>query len=344
MKRSIFILMLTLAGAFAQSGQKVLDELRQTDDVIATAKKLVEPSGNQEARNLLNQAVQLQSQAWDNYHGKRYLRAYNLTMDARRKARDATALVVADPERIQAEIRRTNDQLAFAGPLIKRAAEPRALELWRMAVAEQQSAKDEFGQRHYWLALKLTFAARLHVRTALGLLKRIVSPERVEAEIQRTAEITVRAQEVVRTSGKERAQLMLQKALTWQEQAQVSYRNRLLGQALKLTLSARDLALRAWEQAAGAPVPSLVDQALKETNQLLEDWTDAITASANPEAKGLLEQARLHQQSALKFHAGRKFRLALVETNTGRRLVQRAIDLIQSPEAPSTPAPGPAEN
>ncbi|MEO0079928.1 MAG: hypothetical protein ABIK44_04565 [candidate division WOR-3 bacterium] len=340
MKRIIVILILALAAALAQSGQRVLEELRQTDEVIDRAREVVEPSNNQEAKGLLGEAIQLQNQAWDNYHGRRYVRAHGLTMDARLKARNAAGMVQADPERIQAEIRRTDELFAFAGPLIKRAAEPRALELWRIAGSEQQSAKDEFGRRHYWLALKFTLAARLHVRTILNLLKAVIAPERVEAEIQRTAELTVRAQEAVQNSGNERARLLLQKALSLQEQARVSFRNRLYSQALRKTISARTILLRAWELATVAPVPTMVDQALKETDRLLETWAESIAQSDNPEAKGLLEQARIRQRSALEFHARNRLRLALAESNAAFRMIQRAIELIQAPEVPAeTPEP-----
>jgi hypothetical protein len=333
-KRLAVTLILCLGWALAQTADDVLTELKKTDVAIERARPVVRESNNDEARRILDNAVQIQVQAWENYDGRRFKRAYELTNVARRRARQAALMVAVDPERIREEIGRTSEIMNELGPIISRANEPKALELWRMAQGEQASAKDQFNNKRYRLALKFTLAARLHTKTAFDVVRRLADPEKVQAELDRTGELIVRAREPVRASGNQRAQQLLEKAGTWQDQALAALRDRRLGQALKLTLAARDLAIRAWELARGTANPVLVEQALNETDRLIENWTQAITESDNEEARGLLAQAQEHQKKAQEGFALRKLKPAFTETSIARRLLQRAIDLIQSEETP----------
>ncbi|MEO0073587.1 MAG: helix-hairpin-helix domain-containing protein [candidate division WOR-3 bacterium] len=107
MKRVIPLLIVAAAAALAQTPNDVLAELNQTDQVIERVTPLVEQSGNVEAQMLLAEAKRVQAQAWNAYHGRRYRFALGQTRYARRKARDAAALVEISPERIREEIRLT---------------------------------------------------------------------------------------------------------------------------------------------------------------------------------------------------------------------------------------------
>lgn len=326
------LMLMVFAGAlFAQSGDKLLDELNRTDEIISRAAPVIEQSGNQDALRLLGEARRLQEQAWEAYRNRMPRRAGSLTSSARQRVRDALMLVEVSPDKVQAEIRRTAELMSEVGPLVGRSVEPRVAELWNMAQSEQGSARAEFEAQRYRFALKFTFAARQHTREAFDIVRRSIDPERVWAALERTDALIERAAEPVRAAGIERARLLLQKAVELQAQARTAFGNRESGKALRLTFASRDLALRAWEIAVGQAGPVLAERALRETDELFADWAGPIQ-DAGAEPLRLLEQARNLQQSARGSLGAGDCRAAYVATTRARRLLQRAIDLVQTGE------------
>jgi hypothetical protein len=335
MKRFTFMLLVLTAALSAQSTDKLQDELRRTDDIIARAAPVIERSGNERAIALLGEARQLQSQAWAAYHNRQPRRAGTLTLSARQKVKDALLLIDISPDRVREEVRRTSDLMNEAAPLVKRSTNPRVQELWRMVQSEQAQAKTELEAGHYRLALKYTFTARNHLKEAIDIIRRSITPEQFEAAIQRTDALLERTSAPVKASGNERAIQTLQNAADMQEQARAAWRSRQVLQAFRLARSARDLAWRAWELAVGQADPAMVQQALTETDGLLSEWSGAVADARSTEASGLLAQATTLQQSAQEHFAAGRLKPAFVATTRARRLVQRAIDLVHSGE-PST--------
>jgi len=167
------------------------------------------------------------------------------------------------------------------------------------------------------------------------MIRRSINPDRVRRVIDRTDALLERAAGPVKASGRERAIQMLQKAMEMQVQAKTAFGNRQLVLALRLTLAARNIAWRAWELAVGGAGPDLTRQALAETDELLAEWPQAITDAGAPDAAQLLAQAQGLQQTARDSFAADNCRAAFVATTRAHRLLQRAIDIVQSGE-PST--------
>jgi hypothetical protein len=330
MKKLLLVLLMVLGWAGAQTGDKVREELKRTDEAIRVARPIVEQSQNEEALKTLENAVQVQKIAWDNFANQRYKRAYDQTMNARSLVRKAISLAGLTPERIRGELARTREIMDELGPAIRRSSDPRALEFWKMAQGEQASAEEQFRSQRYGLALKFTFAARLHVRNAWGILRSLIDPERVRAELDRTDELLERAREATRNVREDILLQLLDKAASLQQQARTALDNRLFGLAIKYTLAARDLILRAWEKVRGAQNPTLVERALAETDKLIEDWAPLIGQSDNTEAARLLEQAQQLQASARADFAAGRLKPAFTQTCQARRLMQQAIELYQS--------------
>ena len=326
MKYLTLILVGILALGFAQEGEKVRVELERTDQLIEQARPVIERAGSGDAAKVFAEAVAVQQRAWDSFRGKRYGEAGIRTTSARQLVERALKLAKFDPERISEEIRRTADLMNEAGPVIVRSGAPKALDLWRLAQSEQETARRSFDARQYLVALKFTLAARLHTKTALEIIRRAGDPERVRLELERTDMLLARARQKLAQSENARLAELLAKATGWQDQAWQALRSGQPFVALKLTLSARDLLLRAWEMARG-PDRELVEQAIGETDRLVEKWSGVITERGPDEARSLARQATEHQATAKKHFAAAELRPALSETTIARRLMARAIEL-----------------
>ena len=321
--------------ALAQNGERVKPELQRTDEVIRTVRPIVERSGNEKAEQMLASADEIQKQAWQLFENKLYKRAFEVTMKARQLAKEAGSLAGLNPERIRAEIEKIAERMDEIRPIIRAANEPRAIELWRMAEGELASAREQLSNQRYGLAIKFARAAMEHAKEAWEIVRGSVDPERVRAELERTDNLIERAREQLRLFPNERARQLLNKAIAWQEQARAAFDGRRFGLALKLTLSARDLILRAWENVRGRLTPELVERALAETDRLISNWSETIKSQGPIEAKELLGQAIEHQAKAQQSYESKNLKAAFAETSVARRLLNRAIELTH----PEEPAP-----
>lgn len=332
MKKLTILLLIPLAIALAQNREqeKARLELERTDEVIRRVQPLVEQAEVPEATALLNEAIRIQEQAREAYRGNRFRMCLGYTLNAREKAKNAAVLAEIDPERVQAEVRRTAELMAEFGPVVKRADLPRANELWRMAETEQSTARDEFNGRRFRFALKFTLAARMHAKEAFELCRGEADPERIRAELERTEALIDRVSEPVKSSGNERANQLLLRAVGLQEQARNTYRNRQMIQALRLTFAGRELAWRAWNMVRNRLGPETVEQALAQTDALIADWQDRFSSGDNTPAQNLFRQAVSLQERARQHLASREFQPALTLTNRARQLIQRAIDLLET--------------
>ncbi|MBM3314406.1 hypothetical protein FJY71_00995 [candidate division WOR-3 bacterium] len=333
MKKFISLALLVLAAlAVGQTRDELLTELTKTDRVLERVGPLVERSGNAEAKNLLAEARRLQAEAWNAYHARMPRIAHARTMRARKLAVDAGVMVDVSPEQVREELHRTADLMDRVRPHVTRVEDARAAELWNMAQSEQATARQSYEARDFRRALKFTFTAREHARLVMDILGRQVNPDRVEAALRKTDNLIERVAGPVREAGNPRADELLQKAVEVQAQAWSRFRSRQLREAVKLTMSARDLAFRALELVLGPANPAAAEQALNETEELLRDWAQAIAETENAGAGSLLEQARTLQQSAREQFTAGQHRAAFGSTTRARRLLQRAIDLVQSGE------------
>ncbi len=347
MRQLSLILVCFATVTFGQVAGSVLEELQQTDQVIAEARPIVERAEVQEAKKLLATAEEQQRTAWQAYDNNQPRRALELTRRARQNAQQAARLA-KDPEgerqrqeqekaRAREELRRTGEVMAEFGPLVRRTSEPRANELWKMAETEQATAENAFGKERYGVAIKFTLAAREHVRAAVGLLKRSVDPEQVAQVLDRTDELLRRAAEPVKASANQRAIDLFAKATELQSQARSALREKRLVPAVKLSLAARELLLKAWEIVRGGLSPELVEQTIATAEELARQWSNTVRQPGNTEAERLLDQAMLRLESARQHLAEKRLKPALTEARTAYRLVKRAIELVQPRDDASLP-------
>jgi hypothetical protein len=339
MKRIILVSLMLLAGlASAQTEQqRVRDELAKTDGIIAEVKPIVERSGIEEARQLLKLATDLQQSAWQAFQGRLLRRAEDLTMRARERARQAKLVAGINPDKVREEVRRTRDAMAEFGPAIVKANDPRANELWKMAQTEQRTAEDHLAGARYGYALKFTMAAREHGKAAFAAIRRLVDVERVKRELDRTDALIEKAQARLGSGISQRATDVLNKAIGLQRQARQALADRKPLQALKLTLAARDLLLRAWEAGRPRLTPELIEQALAENDALIAEWSDVIRKAGDTKAAGLLDQGIQHQEAARGLFQKQLLKPALAECSRARMLLKRAVEMVQTEDAPGGP-------
>jgi tetratricopeptide (TPR) repeat protein len=330
------MLLAGLVSAQAQQ-QRVRDELVKTDGIIAEVKPIVERSGIEEARQFLKLATGLQQSAWQAFQGKLLPRAKDLTMRARERARQARLVADINPDKVREEVRRTRDAMAEFGPAIIKANDPRANELWKMAQTEQRAAEDHLAGARYGYALKFTMAAREHGKAAFAAIRGRVDVERVKREIDRTDALIEKARARLGSGVSQRATDILNKAIELQKQARQALADGKPLQALKLTLSARDLLLRAWETGRPKLTPELVEQALAENDALITEWADDIRQAGDTLAAALLEQGIKCQEAARRFFEQQQLRPAFNEANQARKLLKRAVEMIQTEDAPGGP-------
>lgn len=324
--KKFLILILVVTGAIsAQSREKVRAELERTDGVIQRVRLVVEPSGNEEARLILNQAIAIQNSAWDGYRAQRYRWALGRTFLARKRAWEAHQLVLM--VRVEEEFRWTAEVMNEAGPLLSRSDVPKVRELWRMAQSEQLTAREHLRARRMQMALRFTIAARRHTQSALKLLKSGITPEMVTREMERTDGVIQRATEPIRARDNFRAQEMFARAGELQIRARNALRQRLFGQALRWTLASRELVLRVLLLESGLADDDF-NAVFEETEQLFVRWTRPIEFGDSEEAKGLLRQAQEHQADARRLKEAGDIAGALNQTNQARFLLNRAIELI----------------
>jgi len=235
-------------GARAQSAAhaRVQDELTQTDHRIETAQSLVSENPSAHAQTELDTARQLQARAWTAYGSTQLMIALAATRDARAHADRAVAIVrgLPDPDRVQAQVERTQDVLDRARDRLDACDNDRARALLRVAMDMQQRADNALSDSRYLAALQLTMSARERVLKAMRLcsLDETLADTAARA-LQRTDDVLARATEAA-DGAPAMVREQLARAQSIQSQGQAE-----LGQghdeaALRLTLGARVIAQR----------------------------------------------------------------------------------------------------
>ncbi len=235
-------------------------------------------------------------------------------------------------ERVRAEVRRTAELIAQFTPIVNSSGIPEAQQLWRIAQSEQATAESHFGRGRYRLAARFTLAAREHGKSALRLVRQQSNPERINRELDRTDALLERVSVPIDQSKNSRGRDLLNRARRWQSQSRTHLRSRQFGRALKLTFAARDLALRAWETVRSGP--DLAEQAIAEANALISEWSAVIEEAATPAATALLNQAKSHLANAQTSFAQGQYQAALADAGLARRLLNRAVEIVQEPKNP----------
>ncbi len=327
------VLLISSGDLFAQSRDKVEDELEKTENVIERAQEAVRESGSAIAEQHLNNALKLQTAAWDRYRSNRLIQAANLTRNAREQAMKAIGIVQSadqNNQMVRREIERTDELIRKSEERVRVSRNEKAYSLIESAQKTQTEAREFFRSNRIKIALTVTMNARETARKAFELADAIEnSQDRLERELDRTEQFIRKARETAaEMEVGDNTEVLLQRAEEIQGRARAEFGAKQFGIALERTKQARELALNALKLMEQEIQPERLRRFLEKTDKEIERLRTKL--SQNPKAQGerLLDAAVQHQESARAALAANDLRRAVVEAKAARELVAKAIDLI----------------
>jgi hypothetical protein len=159
------------------------------------------------------------------------------------------------------------------------------------------------------------------------------SRDKVQTELDRTDQVLERAQETVRTCSDAKAAAYLEEAQAEQRKARDLLVSGTPGGgpklALSLTLSARNLAVKAIELCVQPVATDALRELLDSTQDLVHDASSAVNASGNPAARRLFEAGLSQLDKAREAYGNKDLRRALSLGAAARNLVRRALQRAQ---------------
>ena len=340
-KKLVLIFLLIVVGiplflvnaAEAQIKENIERELEKTDAVIVRAKEAVWASRNPKAENLLKMAEILQNKARDNFHLLRYRLTLKLTLEARKKAYVAIGFTKKDEENenlVLKAIERTDQIISRAKEVGNRLKNRRTSSLLEMAINNQQKAKEFFKEHKLKMALKFTLKARETAQKVLSLTnkgKRLDRLARKELEI--TDRFIEKASAIIPESQIQKADRLFNQARSLQEKAWDMFNQKRFAKAIKNSQKARELVQKALRLMEENVTPQMVENAIQQNERLIEKGVEKINAVSNPKAQSTFENGLSHQSKAREYYREGKFKAALAEAKVARRLISKALEMIQ---------------
>ena len=231
---------------------RLSEELDRTDEIIAEASEAVDVSGDDAAEALVEQAVELQTQARARFDDGHYRESAALTARARRLAQRALRMVSGgeiDPDMVARQLAITDEAIDRATPIVEDSGVSEAADILSNAVDIQASAQAAYDDGDYANALRLTRQARQLVRRAVVLAGGgsggDIDTARVAAALAQTDEVIAEVTPIVEDSGNPDAEELLSNAVDAQTEAQASFDDGEYRDAVAQTMAARRLARQA---------------------------------------------------------------------------------------------------
>ncbi len=335
---SIFIALgiplLLVSSAQGQIRENIERELKRTDVVIRRAKEAVLESRNPKAENLLLMATNLQGKAKEAFSMIKYRLALQLTLKGREKAYEAIGFTKRDEENenlVLKVIERTDQIINKAKEVVGELRKRRLASLLQMAIDNQQKAKEFFKEHKPKMALKLSLKAKEMAQRILTMAKGEKRVDRLaEKELKKTDELTQKTWLIVQESQDQKAKKLFDRSTRLQEKAwNLFHQGRFTG-AIKESRKARELVRKALRAVEENVTPQLVKNAIQQNERLIERGTKEINASSNLKAEKAFNQGLSHQSKAKEYWEKGKFKAALAEAKVARRLITKALEMIQA--------------
>ena len=245
------------ANAQLLTRERVQYALDMTDRRIEQAQMVLAGAPNDRAQAELDLAVSIQARAKSVFASGTvgYLdQAARLTLEARGHADRAIAIVrgLPDPDRVRIQLDRTAEVIDRARQSIEECNNERARGLLRIGIEMQTRAQAAFGEGRFLAALQLTMSARERVLNALRMCNAEENQhDRAEQVLRRTADILLRAQEIVTEHPDEHAREVLSRSQQLEDRALDEFRLEHYEASIRLSLAARAAAYRAIRAAGG---------------------------------------------------------------------------------------------
>jgi len=325
---------------------KAQEALQKTDEVISSARGVIEESRSQKGRLALEVAVQMQARAWSGFRSQGYLMALKLTIKAREEAWHAIALARSDAQFEQNHTRIAEDTYERLARLRELMIETGVRDEQAMRLMEQarnllEQSRLNSQQLHYQLALKLannaqqlasraeerirnTRALKETAERRLALLERLIERSRerareaegdpVRVQLRLAEEQLDRGRELLK-SGRyreakqafERCERALRNSARFMPaQTALDPQNR-LQEAYRLLERAGELAAE-----KGTPPDPKTLEIMEQARAMLRRAEDAIAAGHTDEALGLVARSREMLRMAVRAEEGEMTRERLM--------------------------------
>jgi hypothetical protein len=294
----------------------------------------VGPARERRVRRLLEEAREQLENAHTQMRQLQYRVAVGLAVSSQRLCEQALNLLQSQdltPDETRSQIERTDRLLEEAARMAGRAeAGPRML--LERAGRLQDRAREQLGAGQFHAALRLTLEARQLVHRVLRLEAGRGSPERARRALEMTDGLLERTRPTIEQAAAAGALELFERGVALQREAHRSFGRDDFEGALQRTLEARSLVQRSLDAVGPATGRAEAERAVEGAGRLLEDSSGRILGSGSDEGKRLLERAMSHLEAARERLGEEAWDEALGRATMARRLVLRALNLIQNDE------------
>ncbi|MFN2370873.1 MAG: hypothetical protein ABR506_06910 [Candidatus Krumholzibacteriia bacterium] len=311
-------------------GDAVGEFIARTGELLQWGAELVGETDSGTARTVLRQAEDLNRRAEQEMGRGRTAQAGNLARRARaalwhavKLAREAMGL----QERLRLRAERFLDLHLQLNERARDAANEEAVELLRRAENQARRAREAHLQGDLRLAEQMFARAEDMTARAARLIAEGGDPERLRAEIERTAELIERARQALHARPDARAANRLGEAEEALDRAREHLAQGEPGRALQMVTLARRLA----DTAVGdAPAPpEAARRQIERFDQRLAALQDRLGDGAGERVRSLLEQARRHRDRAERAVSGGEAEPALREIRAAHDLLNQAETMLR---------------
>ncbi|KPL17664.1 MAG: hypothetical protein AMJ92_11425 [candidate division Zixibacteria bacterium SM23_81] len=327
---TVLVIGLGIQMANAQGGVEARRELELTDALLLKAQRLVIDEGcpSKRAHELLDQAKNLQKEAWMAHNRGQHRLALSGTKTARGLAQEA--IKIAERWRfVVRQIQNTSELLDIATKMVRVNQNPRAAALLETALSQFERGQGALREGQIEQAFHLLKNANKLAREIITMLRQEdMGQERVGRELDRSDRLIDKARSLIEESGHEKARALLDRGVQTQIRAREFFDEGKYEVAHQLTLKAREFVVRAVGMVEGPIDPERVKRTIGATDGLMEGVRPIIMESQDREAVQLFLSAENHQDKAKGLLATQRYKLALAQTKIARRLVDKALELV----------------
>ncbi len=296
----LFLASAWLSAANAQAGSlnnRVLQELERTDRVIEKAREWAGPAVTAVARGHLELAIELQRDAWGEFRrGQQYYqRAAELTLKAREQA-----LRALDAARIEKKaedtVRRTLEQAESRVPevtdTVAQSQDRQASVVLEQGTDHLRRARRAFLDRHFAQAARMAMLASTLIERAARLARgEILAGSAVEASIERSGILLAQVEITLLEKGMAPAEAGdYREAKRLLDEARRHFRDGQPRRALRLSLAARERALKAMGAVSQEPDRDTLAESLADLQALYGELATDIRSAENEKAMRQLER------------------------------------------------------
>jgi tetratricopeptide (TPR) repeat protein len=267
-------------------------ELELTDQAIERAREAIQKASSSAAAAALEQAVELQKQAWERYQARQPLAALQLTRRAREKAKLALAngriaeqnegTVLRELERVEQLLDRASEQVGESARV------GNVQSMIDMARNNLDKAWELYRAEQYRPALKLTNQAETALRKVVSLLERqSTQTANFERRLVTVEETYRRVQEGLSDCESEQARRLMEQARTMLSQAHELALNGQYDAALRSLKNAQDKAQSALRECRN---PDVLQTRHDQIAAQVKRFSERVPAGDNA-TRRLLDQA-----------------------------------------------------